>query len=194
MKGNLDNRLAFQSQLEQKILLASHPADAYDYFSDPKNFIGLFPGVERVMHFRDGHYRMLVAAEKQYGIEAGLLLDIRFEYEAGKAVKVVPIAVPTECLAELKPEHMNLLVPGLFGSNFQFVQRDRQTEVIHQLNLTLDFEMPGIMKVVPKKILENTGQAIMQKKMQQISQNFANRLRVDFQHWLERRDALPLTA
>lgn len=194
MKGNTDNRLVFQSQFERKIILAGHPADAFDYFSDPKNFIGLFPGVERVMHFKDGRYRMVVAAEKQYGIEAGLLLDIRFEFEGKDIVKVVPLEVSSEVAAELKPAHMTMLVPGLFGSDFHFVQHGSQTEVSHQLKLVIDFEMPGILKMIPKKMLENTGQSIMQKKMQQISENFANNLVADFEEWSKRREAMPMTA
>lgn len=185
----MTNTLRLAGQLEQLIRLETPLENAYAYFSDFGNIVGLFPGIERIMHFRDDRYRLIFAADDERGHEAGIVFDVRCEQELNQVIKVLPVPTSAANLdqIELKHKKLELFFPGQFSSELYFERCGRETKISYRVELLIEFEIPKFLKFIPKKALQNMGDSLMQKKMRSTTSRLAENINQDFWQWFRLR-------
>lgn len=189
--------VAVQGDFERVILLQSTIETAFDYFTDFNFVLPRLPEIDRVMRYADGRYRMVFGADDGRGHEMGIVFDIRHELTDNRHIKIVSLPLSEEELH--KDPRMNQnngpLFPGRFSGETLFRERGQQIEVIYRARLAIEIEVPRFLSFMPRRVLQQIGDTMMNVKLHNVADGLAERLGSEFSDWCEANQVrLPVAA
>ncbi len=190
------NQMVVQGNFQRFIRLQTPLPVAYTYFTDFNHVLPRLPEIERVMRFRDGRYRMIFGADDGRGHQMSIVFDIRHELVENQHIKIVSLPVSRQDLSEDSNMHgVGPLFGGMFNGEVVFTQRADRIDIGYSVNLVVEVEVPRFLSFIPRPVLQKLGESLMQLKLHNIGDGFAERLTNDFEEWClthsERLAAIP---
>ncbi len=180
----MSNQMAVQGTFQRFMRLQTPLETAFAYFTDFNHILPRLPEIDRVMRYRDGHYRMIFMADDGRGHEMGIVFDIRHELVENRHIKMISLPVSLQELSGDKLSKGNSpLFPGHFNGEVIFSERANQIEIVYRVDLLIEIEVPRFLNFVPKPLMQKMGDSLMQLKLHNVGDGFADRLIGDFGEW-----------
>lgn len=177
------NQMSVQGNFQRFIRLETDLETAYTYFTDFKHVLPRLPEVERVMHYKDGRYRMIFGADDGRGHEMGVVFDIRHELDELRQIRMVSVPVSQQDIGDKFSNKGGPLFAGMFSGEVVFTPGFNQVEVSYRVNLLVEIEVPRFLSFMPRNVLQKLGDSLMQFKLHSVGDGFAERLTGDFGDW-----------
>jgi hypothetical protein len=179
----MTNIMSVQGNFQRFIRLHTHQDLAFAYFTDFNHILPRLPEVDRVLRYKDGRYRMIFMADDGRGHEMGVVFDIRHETIHNRVVKMISVPIDPQDLNKKTAAGEPPLFPGKMSGEVVLRQQVGHVEVIYQLELLIEIDVPGFLSFIPKPVLQKIGDSLMKYKMHAIGDGYADRMVEEYQDW-----------
>ncbi|MEI7557037.1 DUF1997 domain-containing protein [Candidatus Chlorohelix sp.] len=171
----------------RRIIRLDAPVEVvYNYFTDFSYVLPRLPEVNRVLHFKDGRYRMIFSADDGRGHDMGVVFDVRHEVVENHIVKMVPVPINPHELKKSMGPNVGVMFPGSFGGEATLKQHSNHCEIIYKVNLKIDIEVPQFLSFLPMPMLRKMGDGLMSLKLNKVGEGMSQNVPSDFKHWVDK--------
>jgi hypothetical protein len=86
------------------------------------------------------------------------------------------------------------LFPGRFKGETLFHTRGKHIEVIYRAQLHIEIEVPRFLSFMPKKVVQQLGDGLMNLKLHKVGNGLAERMADDFIEWSNQKHTIKTLA
>ncbi|MEB3176301.1 MAG: DUF1997 domain-containing protein [Synechococcus sp.] len=165
--------LAFQAAQSLDLPVNSGGADLPAYLQQEARVVGALLSADQLIELAPGHYR--------YSVRPLQLFQLRIHPTVDLAVQSTPGRM------ELNSIDCNLEgVPGL-ADDFRLTLRSwlqaQGDGLVGEAQLGVEVSQPSVLRLIPARVLESTGESLLNGILLTIKGRVGHQLVQDFQHW-----------